>query len=55
MFIGVSLSKPYTGRISYVGHVYGMEIVHDGDCEAIVVAIINEMCPSAIEMEDIFI
>ena len=32
-----------------------MEIVHDGDCKAVVMAIINDVCPSALEMEDIFI
>ena len=32
-----------------------MEIVHDGDCKAVVMAIINEVCTSAMEMEDIFI
>ena len=32
-----------------------MEIVHDGDCKAVVMAIINEVCPSSIEMEDFFI
>ena len=32
-----------------------MEIVHDGDCKAVVMAIINEVCISAMEMEDIFI
>ena len=32
-----------------------MEIVHDGDCKAVVMAIINEVCSSAMEMEDIFI
>ena len=32
-----------------------MEIVHDGDCKAVVMAIITEVCPSAMEKEDIFI
>ena len=32
-----------------------MEIVYDGDCKAVVMAIVNEVCPSAMEMEDIFI
>ena len=32
-----------------------MEIVHDGDCKAVVMAIINEVCPLTMEMEDIFI
>ena len=32
-----------------------MEIVHDGDCKAVVMAIIIEVCPSAMEMKDIFI
>ena len=32
-----------------------MEIVHDGDCKAVVMAIITEVCPSAMEREDIFI
>ena len=32
-----------------------MEIVHDGDCKAVVMVIINEVCPSSIEMEGIFI
>ena len=32
-----------------------MEIVHDGDCKAVVMAIITEACPSAMEKEDIFI
>ena len=32
-----------------------MEIVHDGDYKAVVMAIITEVCPSAMEMEDIFI
>ena len=32
-----------------------MEIVHDGECKTVVMAIITEMCPSAMEMEDIFI
>ena len=32
-----------------------MEIVHDGDCNAVAMAIINEVCPSSMEMEDIFI
>ena len=32
-----------------------MEIVHDDDCKAVVMEIISEMCPLAMEMEDIFI
>ena len=32
-----------------------MEIVYDADCKAVVMAIITEVCPSAMEMEDIFI
>ena len=32
-----------------------MEIVHDGDCKAAVMAIITEVGPSAMEMEDILI
>ena len=32
-----------------------MEIVYDADCKAIVMAIITEVCPSVMEMEDIFI
>ena len=30
-----------------------MEIVHDGDCKAVVKAIITDMCPLAVEMEAI--
>ena len=32
-----------------------MEIVHDGNFKTVVMAIINEVCQSAIEIEDIFI
>ena len=32
-----------------------MEIVYDADCKAVVMAIITEVCPSAMEMEDIFV
>ena len=32
-----------------------MEIVYDVDYKAVVMAIITEVCPSAMEMEDIFI
>ena len=31
-----------------------MKIVYDADCKAVVMAIITEKCPSAMEMEDIF-
>ena len=33
----------------------GVEIVYDADCKAVVMAIITEVRPSAMEMEDIFI
>ena len=39
----------------FVAKLVGMEIVHDGDYKAVVTAIINEVCPSAMEMKDIFI
>ena len=39
----------------FVAKLVGMEIVHDGDCKTVVMAIIMEVCPSAMEMEDIFI
>ena len=39
----------------FVAKLVGMEIVHDGDCKAVVMVIITEVCPSAIEKEDIFI
>ena len=32
-----------------------MEIVHDGDCRAVVMAIISEVCSSAMDVGDIFI
>ena len=32
-----------------------MEIVYDGDYKAVVMAIITEVCPSAVEMGDIFV
>ena len=32
-----------------------MEIVHDGDCKAVVMEVITEVCPPALEKEDIFI
>ena len=32
-----------------------MEIVHDGDCKAVVMEIITEVCLSAMEKENIFI
>jgi len=32
-----------------------MEIVHDGDCRAVVMAIISEVCPSAMDTGNIFI
>ena len=37
----------------FVAKLVGMEIVHDGDCKAVVIAIITDMCPLAVEMEAI--
>ena len=39
----------------FVDKLVGMEIVHNGDCKAIAMVIITEVCPSAMEMEDTFI
>ena len=38
-----------------VAKLVGTEIVHDDDCKAVVMEIISEVCPSAMEMGDIFI
>ena len=45
----------YKNVFCFVPKLVVMEIVHDGDCKAAVMAIITEVCPSAMEMEDIFI
>ena len=39
----------------FIAKLVGMKIVHNDDCKAVVMAIITEVCPSAMEMEDIFI
>ena len=40
---------------NYYAKLVGMEMVHDDGCKAIVMAIISEVCPSAMEIGDIFI
>ena len=42
-------------HICSVAKLVGTEIVHDDDCKTVVMAIISEVCPSAMELEDIFI
>ena len=39
----------------FAAKLVGMEIVYDGDCKAVIMTIITEVCPSAMDMEDIFI
>ena len=41
--------------LCFVAKLVGMEIVHGDDCKAVVMAIISEVCPSAMEIGDIFI